>query len=122
MTKVKVHTNIVLGLACTILFVSFFPILDIFFYPVSVLHGTDYEPLILRLPRMFWETGLTHSSLIAVPSLLLALTLLMQGHGFSLVRSIPVFLAPFSLALIIHYFIAVQLDTDLRSARMGHPI
>jgi hypothetical protein len=102
-------------------FVSLVPVLDFFVHPFSVMHG-QYVPLVIRLSDVYWKTGLLSVSGIAVPLLLLALTLLTHSRRFRFGRSLVLLVAPFSLALLIQYFIVVQLDTELRSAWSGHSV
>ena len=104
------------------LFLLFFPALNLFTHPFSVLHGTDYTPLVLRLDDLYLKTGLLIISLLATPVLLVAVILLMQKQRLALLRALTLLLTPFLLALIIQYFIAVQLDKYLRFPRMGHSV
>ena len=107
-----------LVLGCSLLFVLLFPFLNIFTHPFSVLSGTDYQPLINRLPyfpyRFCWPV-----SLYAVPVLIVALVVLMQSYRLRFTESLLVLLAPFLLALTIQYFIAVELDKYLHYWRQG---
>jgi hypothetical protein len=121
MTKTTLFGNTTLALVSVLFFATLIPILDFFVHPFSVIYG-DYFPLIVRLSDVYWTTGFLSVSSIAVPLLLLGLTLLTQGRRLGFGRSIAILVAPFSLALIIQYFIAVQLDKELRSAWSGHSI
>jgi hypothetical protein len=102
-------------------FVSLVPVLDFFIHPVSVMYG-HYVPLVVRLSDLYWKTGFLSVSGITVPPLLLALTMLTHSRRYRFRRSLVLLVAPFSLALLIQYFIVVQLDTELRSAWSGHSV
>jgi hypothetical protein len=104
-----------------LLFVSCFPVLDILTHPVSVMHGFDYLPLVLRLSDFYWETPFFGASLIAFPLLLLLLAFLTQRRSRGLARSLLVLVTPFALALLVQYFIAVQLDKYVQNPLMRHP-
>ena len=121
MTKTALHGNTLLALASIFLFVSLVPVVDFFVHPVSVMYG-EYVPLIVRLSDLYWTSGFLSVSSIAVPILLLALTLLTQSRRFGFKNSLVLLVAPFSLAILIQYFVAVQLDAELRSAWYAHPI
>src|SRR4051812_9905040 len=118
---VRVNSNTVAGLASMCLFVSLVPVLDFFVYPGSVMYG-PYVPLVVRLSDLYWKTGFLSVSAIAVPPLLLALTLLTHSRRYRFGRSLALLVAPFSLAMLIQYFIVAQLDTELRSAWSGHSV
>jgi hypothetical protein len=79
-------------------------------------------PLVVRLSHFYWTTGLLSVSSIAVPLLVFALTLLTQSRRFGFGRSLTLLVAVFSSALLVQYFISVQLDSELRSAWHAHPI
>jgi hypothetical protein len=98
--------------ASGVLFVLLFPVLDIFTHPVSVMHG-HYVPLIIRLSDFYWHTPILSIALAGTPILLVGLLLLVQWRQFGLVRSALLVILPFILALLVQYFIAVQLDKYL---------
>ncbi len=122
MRTARALTKIGIQCACALLFVFLFPVLHLLTHPFSVLYGTDYTPLVLRLDDFYWETGLVTISLISTPLLLIAVILLIQKQPFSFFRALILLLTPFLLSLGIQYFIAVQLDKYLRFPRMGHPV
>lgn len=122
MTTARAHTKIGIRCACVLLFILFFPVLHLLTHPCSVLYGTDYTPLILRLDDFYWGTGLMSISLFSTPLLLVALILLIRRQRFSFFRALIFLLTPFLLALGIQYFIAVQLDQYLRFPLMGQPV
>src|SRR5438093_786265 len=120
--KMPVRTKLFLSLDVILLFLVLFPVLDLFTHPISVLFGSDYEPLVIRLWDLYVHTGLLAPSLLATPVLLIAVTFIMQRYDFGFRRSLAVVLTPFLTALFIQYFIAVQLDKYLRFPRMGYAI
>jgi hypothetical protein len=95
-----------------LLFVLLLPVLDIFTHPVSVMYG-HYVPLIIRLSDLYWHTPILSAAFLGVPLLLAALLLLVQWRQFGFVRSALLVVIPFAVALLIQYFIAVQLDKYL---------
>jgi hypothetical protein len=99
-------------LLSALLFLLLFPVLDIFTHPVSVLYGS-YIPLVIRLSDIYWDTSLLSIAVLGTPLLLVALLLLAQWQGLGLPRTSVCVLAPFSLALLFQYFIAVGLDKYL---------
>lgn len=122
MTNAQVESKLKVGFSCALLFVIFFPVLHFLTHPFSVLYGTDYTPLVLRLDDFYLKTGLLSISLIATPLLLVAVIFLMQKQRFSFVRALTYLFTPFLVALVIQYFISVQLDNYLRFPRIGHPV
>src|SRR5947208_1104077 len=112
------------GVPLILLFFLLFLLLDLFTHPISVLSSTDYVPLVIRISDVyFWQNGLImRLSEFGVPLLLIALMLFMCCQRFSFRRALLVLLAPFLVALVIQYFIAVQLDKYLQFPRLGQPI
>jgi hypothetical protein len=94
------------------LFILFFPLLDTFTHPFSVLHG-DYIPLVIRLSELYWDTAVLRIAVFGIPLLLLTVLVLAQSRHFAPVHSALLVLAPFVAALFFQYFIAVQLDNYL---------
>ncbi len=125
MTNARTRIGFSLSLASIVLFLLSLPILDVFTHPFSVLYGKDYTPLVIRLSDIYW---LWHSgviirvSLFGLPLLLIAVIWFMDIQGFSFSRALTVVLLPFLAALVIQYFIAVQLDKYLRFPSMGHEV
>jgi hypothetical protein len=118
MTRAQIDSNVVVSFVSICFFVSLVPVLDFFVHPGSVMYG-QYVPLVIRLSDLYWKTGFLSVSGITVPLLFLALTLLTHRRRFGFGRSLALLVAPFSLALLIQYFIVVQLDRELRSAWSG---
>jgi hypothetical protein len=118
MTRAHIDSNVVVSFVSMCFFVSLGPVLDFFVHPASVMYG-QYVPLVIRLSDLYWKTGFLSVSGITVPLLFLALTLLTHRRRFGFGRSLALLVAPFSLALLIQYFIVVQLDRELRSAWSG---
>jgi hypothetical protein len=121
MTRAQIDSNAFVGFVSVCFFVSLVPVLDFFVHPGSVMYG-EYVPLLIRLSALYWQTGFLSVSGVAVPLLLLALTLLTHRRRFGFVRSLSLLVAPFSLALLIQYLIVVQLDAELRSAWSGRSV
>ena len=117
----RFDSNAVVGLVSVWLFVSLVPVLDLFVHPFSVMFG-QYVPLVIRLSDLYWNSGFLSASGISVPLLLFTLILLTHSRHFGFGRSLVLLVAPFSLAFFVQYFIAVQLDTELRWARAGHSV
>jgi hypothetical protein len=121
MIQSALNRTSLLAWVSVLLFVSCFPLLDILTHPVSVMYGLDYLPLVLRLSDFYWRTPFFGASLIAFPLLLLLLAFLTQRRSCGLRRSLLVLIAPFALALLLQYFIAVQLDKYVQNPLMRHP-
>ena len=111
-----------IGVGCVLLFVLFFPALNLFLHPISVLYSTDYKPLVLRLDDFYMKTGVLLISLLVTPFLFVAVIWLMQKQRLRFVSALLLLLTPFLLALIIQYFITVQVDKYLRVPHPGDPV
>src|SRR5438046_6149936 len=105
MTAAQVQSKVGIGFACGFLFLLFFPLLHLLTHPFSVLYGTDYTPLVLRLDDFYQETGVLSVSLIATPLLLVAVIFLMRKQRFAILHALIFLLIPFLLALVLQFFI-----------------
>jgi len=94
------------------LFLFLLPVLDIFTHPVSVMYG-HYVPLVIRLSDFYWHTPVLATALLGGPVVLITMLLLAQWGRFGLLRSTVFVVVPFAMALLMQYFIAVQLDKYL---------
>ena len=101
---------------------AFFPDSAASHMPVSIMSGTDYLPLVIRLDDFYLNSGLLPISFIGTPLIVGVAVFLMQQERFSLARAVTCLVVPFLLALIIQYFISVQLDKYLRFPREGHAV
>lgn len=122
MTNAQVKIKFGVGFGCVLLFMLFFPALNLLTHPISVLYGTDYTPLVLRLDDFYLKTGLWIISLPAIPALMVAVIFLMQKQRLAIPNALTLLLTPFLLSLVIQYFVAVQLDKYLRFPRMGYRV
>src|SRR5436309_2725483 len=88
------------AVALALFFFLLFPLLDLLTHPFSVLHSTNYVPLVIRLSDLyFWQNGLIiRVSLIGLPLLLIMLVLFMVLRRFSFRRALLVLIAPFLIA------------------------
>ena len=90
------------------------PALNLVIHPMSVLHGMDYTPWVLRLDDFYERSGLYMISLVGTPLILFALILLVLNQRLALGRAVTLLLAPFLFALAAQYLIALQVDKCLR--------
>jgi len=95
-----------------LLFLFLLAVLDIFTHPASVMYG-HYVPLVIRLSDFYWHTPVLATALLGVPFVLIAILLLAQWGQFGLRCSAAFVVVPFTVALLLQYFIAVQLDKYL---------